>query len=62
MLDHWGSSANPATGLDWASHDTRLRALEADLDPAHRESPLPDDGDRAAVNRFLMDHRLRPRA
>ena len=48
----------PADDLDWAFHDARLRALEADLERAHQESALPDDRDRAAVNRFLLAHRL----
>ena len=48
----------PAGDLDWAFHGARLRALEAELDRAHRESALPDDRDRAAANRFLLAHRL----
>lgn len=48
----------PAGDLDWAFHDARLRALEAELERAHRESALPDDRDRPAVNQFLLGHRL----
>jgi predicted nucleotidyltransferase len=48
-----------ARELDWPSHDARLAALEAELESAYRGSSLPEDRDREAVNRFLIDHRLK---
>jgi predicted nucleotidyltransferase len=48
-----------APDLDWPFHDSELRALEALLDEAYRESPLPGERDRQAVHQFLVDYRLR---
>jgi predicted nucleotidyltransferase len=48
----------PAPDLDWAWHDANLRELEALLDRAYQESPLPEERDRQAVHRFLVDCRL----
>ena len=36
----------------------QLRELEALLDRAFHESPLPGERDRQAVHRFLVDYRL----
>lgn len=47
-----------APELDWSLHDAQLSALEAKLDRAFQESSLPEDRDRAAVNRLLIDYRL----
>jgi predicted nucleotidyltransferase len=47
-----------AAGLDWAFHDSRLVALEGELDRAFQESSLPEERDREAVDRFLIDRRL----
>ena len=47
-----------AADLDWSFHDAKLRELEAELDRAANESPLPLDRDRAAVNQFLVQLRL----
>jgi len=47
-----------AADLDWAFHDARLRELEAVLDRAYQESPLPEERDRAAVHHFLVKWRL----
>jgi uncharacterized protein len=44
--------------LDWAFHDARLRDLEVELDTAFRESTLPEERDREAVNGFLVSLRL----
>jgi predicted nucleotidyltransferase len=48
----------PATGLDWTFHHRELRELEALLERAFAESPLPGERDRQAVHRFLVDCRL----
>jgi predicted nucleotidyltransferase len=48
----------PAPDQDWAFHDSQLRELEALLDRAFHESPLPGERDRQAVHRFLVDYRL----
>jgi hypothetical protein len=47
-----------ADGLDWAFHEARLTELEALLDQAYQESPLPAERDRDRVNRFLVQWRL----
>jgi predicted nucleotidyltransferase len=39
---------------DWAFHDAQMRGLEALLEKAYRESPLPEDRDRRAVSAFLV--------
>ncbi len=44
--------------LDWSFHETRLTELEAQLDQAFAESPLPEDRDRKAVSEFLVRLRL----
>jgi predicted nucleotidyltransferase len=49
-----------APDLDWAFHDAQLTELEAVLDRAYQESPLPEDRDRRAVHQLLVDCRLRP--
>jgi predicted nucleotidyltransferase len=48
----------PAVNLDWDFHDGQLKELEALLDRAFAESLLPEERDRQAVNRFLVEHRL----
>jgi predicted nucleotidyltransferase len=48
-----------APTLDWVFHDGQLRELEALLDRAYQESPLPVERDRQAVHRFLVEWRLR---
>jgi predicted nucleotidyltransferase len=47
-----------ARDFDWSWHDHRLTALEAELDDAFRESPLPEDRDRQAVSDFLVAVRM----
>ncbi|MCI0461319.1 MAG: nucleotidyltransferase domain-containing protein [Gemmataceae bacterium] len=47
-----------APDLDWAFHDNQLRELEALLDRTFQESSLPEERDRQAVHRFLVDCRL----
>ncbi len=44
--------------LDWGEHATRLAELEAQLDRAFEESTLPEDRDRDAVSKFLVQLRL----
>jgi uncharacterized protein len=44
--------------LDWSFHDSQLRELEALLENAWERSTLPDERDRDAVNRCLVDLRL----
>ena len=39
--------------LDWPFHEARLAELEARLDQAFQESPLPEDRDRKPVNELL---------
>ncbi len=46
-------------GLDWPFHEARLTELEAQLDRAFAESPLPEDRDRNAINDVLVGLRLR---
>jgi predicted nucleotidyltransferase len=48
----------PAPQLDWSFHDAQLRELEELLDKAHKESTLPDERDRRAVNELLVRWRL----
>src|SRR5262249_28210337 len=48
----------PAQDLDRGFHDTQLRELETRLDRAFQESSLPEERDRQAVHRFLVDCRL----
>jgi predicted nucleotidyltransferase len=48
-----------AVALDWRFHEARLRQLEAGLDQAFAESRLPAERDRAGVQRFLVEWRLR---
>ena len=45
-------------GLDWPFHEARLAELEARLDQAFAESPLPEDRDRKPVNELLVGLRL----
>ena len=45
-------------GLDWPFHEARLTELEAQLDRAFAESPLPEDRDRNAINDVLVGLRL----
>lgn len=47
-----------AADLDWAFHEHQLTELEAQLDRAFEESPLPEARDRGAVHRFLVDWRF----
>jgi uncharacterized protein len=47
-----------AAGLDWDYHAAQLAALEGELDSAFQGSSLPEERDREAVNRFLIDRRL----
>jgi predicted nucleotidyltransferase len=47
-----------AQDLDWAFHDAQLRELESLLDRAYQETTLPEERDRQAVHRFLVDCRL----
>jgi predicted nucleotidyltransferase len=47
-----------AEGLDWAFHEARLTELEAGLEQTYKESSLPTERDRDAINRFLVQHRL----
>ena len=50
---------NTAVGqLDWPFHEARLAELEARLDQAFAESPLPEDRDRKSAHQFLVDLRL----
>lgn len=50
---------NIAVGnLDWSFHEARLSELEAQLDQAFADSPLPEDRDRKAVSEFLVRLRL----
>ena len=44
--------------LDWPFHEARLAELEAQLDRAFAESPLPEDRDRKAISDFLVGLRL----
>ena len=44
--------------LDWTFHERRLAELEAQLDRAFAESPLPDDRDRKPISEFLVSLRL----
>jgi uncharacterized protein len=44
--------------LDWTFHEARLAELEAQLDRAYAESPLPEDRDRKPVNELLVRLRL----
>ena len=46
--------------LDWSFHEARLAELEARLDQAFAESPLPEDRDRKAISEFLVRLRLGP--
>jgi predicted nucleotidyltransferase len=48
-----------AAELDWDFHDGRLRELEGQLDRAFAESTLSEEWDRPAVNRLLVDYRLK---
>jgi predicted nucleotidyltransferase len=48
----------PAPGLDWGFHEAQLGELEGLLDQAFRESPLPEERDRHAVNDLLVRWRL----
>ncbi len=48
----------PVRDLDWNFHDAQLRDLEGLLDEAYRQSSLPEERDRQAVHRFLVDCRL----
>lgn len=48
-----------AADLDWAFHEHQLTELETQLDRAYQESILPEERDRGAVHRFLVDWRLR---
>jgi hypothetical protein len=45
--------------LDWQYHEAQLRELEQLLDVAFQGSTLPEERDREAVNRFLVEWRLR---
>lgn len=50
---------NISTGdLDWPFHEARLGDLEAELDRAYAESPLPKERDRKSVSEFLVRLRL----
>jgi len=49
----------PARNLDWPFHEGQLRELEGLLDLAYQESTLPEERDRLAVHRFLVERRLR---
>jgi uncharacterized protein len=44
--------------LDWPFHEAQLGQLEAALEQAFDESPLPEDRDWQAVNEFLVNLRL----
>jgi hypothetical protein len=44
--------------LDWPFHDNQLKDLECQLDGAFRDSTLPEDRDRLAIDRFLVERRL----
>jgi predicted nucleotidyltransferase len=48
----------PALDLDWPFHDNQLKELESRLDSAFRDSTLPEERDRQAVDRFLVERRL----
>jgi predicted nucleotidyltransferase len=48
-----------AAVLDWQLHDTRLRRLEAGMEQAFAESRLPEERDRAGVERLLVEWRMR---
>lgn len=50
---------NTAVGdLDWSFHEARLGELEARLDQAFNDSPLPDERDKKPVSDFLVALRL----
>lgn len=51
----------PAAAVDWAFYRANLAALENQLDQAFRDSPLPNERDRNAINQFLVGLRLRLR-
>ncbi|MCR4411388.1 MAG: nucleotidyltransferase domain-containing protein [Thermoguttaceae bacterium] len=53
-----GGEATPVDSLEWSFHEARLAELEAQLDQAFADSPLPDDRDRKAVSDFLVRLRL----
>ena len=44
--------------LDWSFHEAQLASLEAKLDQAFAESPLPEQPERQAVNELLVGLRL----
>ena len=44
--------------FDWPFHEARLAELEARLDRAFAESPLPEDRERKPVNELLVRLRL----
>ena len=44
--------------LDWPFHERELARLEAQLDAAFEQSPLPEHRDREAVEEFLIEQRL----
>lgn len=48
----------PAEDLDWPFHDTKLGALETQLDRAFENSNLPEERDRRAIHDFLVGLRL----
>jgi predicted nucleotidyltransferase len=48
----------PALDLDWPFHDNQLKELESRLDSEFRDSTLPEERDRQAVDRFLVERRL----
>jgi predicted nucleotidyltransferase len=53
------SGENTSVGdLDWPFHEAKLVELEARLDQAFAESPLPEDRDRKPVSEFLVGLRL----
>jgi uncharacterized protein len=46
--------------LDWPFHEARLAELEARLDQAFADSPLPDNRDQQPISEFLIALRLSP--
>ncbi len=53
-----GGEDTSADDLNWSFHEARLTELEAQLDQAFADSPLPEDRDRMAVSEFLVRLRL----
>jgi len=53
-----GGENTSVGNLDWSLHEARLSELEAQLDQAFADSPLPEDRGRKAISEFLVRLRL----